>query len=299
MAIPEARFTATCHSTLRIVENTDTATHWCHMHADLAATPGRACFKPRLIEDILRFQRSLSERIKREQHEGRHCLQHVVLASDCDAFNLGGDLEYFCDAIRRQDRPALLAYASQCVRGVHGFHSGLDAGIHSIALVQGDALGGGFEAALSCHTIVAEEGVHMGLPEVLFDLFPGMGAYSFLCKRIPSHQAERLMLSGDLCTSEQLHAMGLVDVLVPRGEGVHAVERVIRDNRRIPHARAAMHRVREMAQPVSLEEMQAITEIWVDTALELGSKSLRTMERLVRAQYRRHGDVDTARASSI
>ena len=89
--------------------------------------------------------------------------------------------------------------------------------------------------------------------------------------------------------SEELHKMGLVDVLAPRGQGVQAVEDVIRTNRRIPHARAAMHKVRAMAQPVTLDEMMAITGVWVDTALQLGEKSMRTMERLVRAQYRRHG----------
>jgi DSF synthase len=266
------------------------------MHADLADNPGRACFKPALVNEIIQYQWTLADRMRRARSHESDGLQHVVLASDCDAFNLGGDLEYFCDAIRRQDRHALLTYARQCVRGVHAFHTGLDAGAHSIALVQGDALGGGFEAALSCHTIVAEEGVGMGLPEVLFDLFPGMGAYSFLCKRIPPHQAERLMLSGDIHSSDELYRMGLVDVLVPRGQGVQAVEDVIRANRRIPHARAAMHRVRAMSQPVTLEEMMAITEVWVDTALQLGEKSLRTMERLVRAQYKRHGTRDAALA---
>lgn len=284
------------YSTLRIAESADATVHWCHMHADLAATPGRACFKPALVADILQYQGMLSDRLRRERQHGNTALQHVVLASDCDAFNLGGDLEYFCDAIRRQDRGALLNYARQCVRGVHAFHAGLDAGAHSIALVQGDALGGGFEAALSCHTIVAEEGVGMGLPEVLFDLFPGMGAYSFLCKRIPPHKAEQLMLSGDVLSSDELHKMGLVDVLVPRGQGMQAVEDVIRGNRRIPHARSAMHKVRAMAQPVTLEEMMAITEVWVDTALQLGEKSMRTMERLVRAQYRRHGESAAAQA---
>ncbi|QDA55984.1 crotonase/enoyl-CoA hydratase family protein [Thermomonas aquatica] len=277
------------YSNLRAAESADASVHWCYMHADLAHQPGRACFKPALVNEIIQYQWSLADRMRRARGHDDGGLQHVVLASDCDAFNLGGDLEYFCDAIRRQDRHALLTYARQCVRGVHAFHTGLDAGAHSIALVQGDALGGGFEAALSCHTIVAEEGVGMGLPEVLFDLFPGMGAYSFLCKRIPPHQAERLMLSGEIHGSDELHKMGLVDVLVPRGQGVQAVEEVIRANRRIPHARTAMHRVRAMSQPVTLEEMMAITEVWVDTALQLGEKSLRTMERLVRAQYKRHG----------
>ena len=191
------------YSTLRTTESTDGSTHWCHMHADLADSPGRACFKPNLVNEIIQYQWTLGDRMRRMRNHDGSTLQHVVLASDCDAFNLGGDLEYFCDAIRRQDRHALLTYARQCVRGVHAFHSGLDAGAHSIALVQGDALGGGFEAALSCHTIVAEEGVGMGLPEVLFDLFPGMGAYSFLCKRIAPHQAEKLMLSGQIHSSEE------------------------------------------------------------------------------------------------
>ncbi|MEO5628218.1 MAG: crotonase/enoyl-CoA hydratase family protein [Thermomonas sp.] len=290
MATPDKLTSVPRYSTLRIAESNDAAVHWCHMHADLADLPGRACFKPNLVNEILQYQWALGDRLRRERDNGEGNLTHVVLASDCDAFNLGGDLEYFCDAIRRQDRHALLTYARQCVRGVHAFNAGLDAGAHSIALVQGDALGGGFEAALSCHTIVAEEGVGMGLPEVLFDLFPGMGAYSFLCKRIPAHQAERMMLSGTIHSSEELHKMGLVDVLAPRGQGVQAVEEVIRANRRIPHARAAMHRVRAMSQPVTLEEMMAITEIWVDTAMRLGEKSLRIMERLVRAQYRRHGE---------
>ncbi|MFD1298486.1 MULTISPECIES: crotonase/enoyl-CoA hydratase family protein [Lysobacter] len=270
--------------TLRIVEEFDRDVYWCHMHANLARAPGRACFTPSLIDDILSYQRHLGERMRQGD---RHGLAHVVLASDHDVFNLGGDLDLFCRLIRERDRDGLLDYARQCVRGVHAFHAGLGAGVHSIALVQGNALGGGFEAALSCHTIVAEAGALMGLPEVLFDLFPGMGAYSFLCKRIAPRQAERLMLEGDLYTAEELHAMGVVDVLVPRGEGRQAVEDVIRANRRIPHARAAMHQVRELAQGVSLEEMMRITEIWVDTAMQLGDKSLRTMDRLVRAQSRR------------
>ena len=75
-----------------------------------------------------------------------------------------------------------------------------------------------------------------------------------------------------------------------------AVDEVIRANRRIPHARAAMHRVRAMSQPVTLEEMMGITEVWVDTAMQLGEKPLRTMERLVRAQYKRHAEPNAATA---
>lgn len=291
----EALHVAPRYNTLRTTEDTARGVHWCHMHADLGAQPGRACFKPALVDEILSYQQNLANRLRTEC-DGKHGLSHVVLASDSDVFNLGGDLELFCRAIRNGDRSTLLSYARQCVRGVHAFNVGLGVGMHSIALVQGDALGGGFEAALSCHTIVAEEGVTMGLPEVLFDLFPGMGAYSFLCKRVSPHLAERIMLEGNVFDSSELHRMGLVDVLVPRGEGVKAVEDVIRANRRIPHARAAMHRVRAMSQPVTIEELMTITEVWVDTAMQLGEKSLRTMERLVRAQYRRQASAGAVTA---
>ncbi len=273
--------------TLRIEEQPDAAVYWLSMHADLAHRPARACFRPELIDDIRDYQKVLARRLEVESRNAPGGLAHVVLASCADSFNLGGDLALFCDAIRRRDRAGLLDYARRCVQGVHAFHDGLGGHAHTIALVQGDALGGGFEAALSCHTIVAEEGVGMGLPEVLFDLFPGMGAYSFLCERVCPRTAEKLMLDGRIHSAEELHKMGLVDVLAPRGEGVRAVHEVIRNNRRIPHACNAMHAVMHDRSAVGIDELMRITEIWVDTALQLGEKSLRTMERLVKAQDKR------------
>ncbi|MCU1702859.1 crotonase/enoyl-CoA hydratase family protein [Xanthomonas hortorum pv. pelargonii] len=275
----------TIGSTLRVIEELQRDVYWIHMHADLDINPGRACFSSRLVDDITRYQVDLGQRLL---HAGATS-PHVVLASDSDVFNLGGDLALFCQLIREGDRARLLDYAQRCVRGVNAFHVGLGARAHSIALVQGNALGGGFEAALSCHTIIAEEGVMMGLPEVLFDLFPGMGAYSFMCQRVSPQLAQRIMLNGNLYSAEELLAMGLIDRVVPRGQGVAAVEQVIRESKRTPHAWAAMQQVRGMTTAVPLEEMMRITEIWVDTAMQLGEKSLRTMDRLVRAQSRRSG----------
>lgn len=274
------------YSTLRTVEDPERGVYWCHMHASLAHAPDRPCFKPELVSDILAWQQALGDRLRQQQPAAGAIVPHVVLASDADAFNLGGDLELFCRAIRNRDRATLLSYARQCVRGVHAFHAGLGAGAHTIALVQGDALGGGFEAALSCHTIVAEEGVSMGLPEVLFGLFPGMGAYSFLCKRVSPQLAEKIILDGTLYSSEEMYRMGIVDVLVPKGQGEAAVQEIITRQQSRPHAHLALNAVRAIAQPVGYNELMGITEVWVDTALALGEKSLKTMERIVKAQSR-------------
>lgn len=274
---------------LRSQDDLATNTYWCHMHARRFPLESgyRACFSTQLIKEVRDFQKRTADKLSAQATRPDARLAHVVLASDADVFNLGGDLELFCRLIRDRNREHLLAYARQCVEGVYAFHAHLNRNAHTIALVQGDALGGGFEAALSCQTIIAEEGVGMGFPEVLFDLFPGMGAYSFLCKRVSPKFAEEMMLNGAVYSSEDLHRLGVIDILVPRGDGVQAVHELVRRNQRITHARGAMNRVREIAQPVNLIELMQVTEIWVDTAMQLGEKSLRTMERLVRAQEKR------------
>lgn len=263
---------------------------WSYMHKQSAATASsyRPCFSVQLLKELRQHQMRIADSIRRPLRS-TNCppFRHLVLASKADVFNLGGDLDLFCRLIRDQNRVALMAYARQCVDVAYGYYNHLNDDVHTIALVQGDALGGGFEAALACQTIIAEEGVGMGLPEVLFDLFPGMGAYSFLCRRVSPHKAEEMMINGNVYPVEELHRLGIVDILVPKGQGVAAVHDLIRRNQRITHARMAMNRVRDICHPVTVAELTQIVEIWVDTALQLGDKSLRTMERLVRAQDRR------------
>ena len=276
-------------STIRIQQDASNDSHWCFMHAQQAFADQayRACFSPRLLRELRLFARQAIDAIGREVEGNQSHLAHIVLASDTHVFNLGGDLGLFSQLIRNRDRDGLLHYARECVDSVHLLHTRLHPNAHTIGLVEGDALGGGFELALACQTIVAESGVQMGFPEVLFGLFPGMGAYSLLSRRVSPKLAEEMMLNGVMYSSDELHRMGVVDVLAPKGEGVRAVHEVIRQNRRIATARLALHRVRDEVAPLSLDELTRITEIWVDTAMQLTDKSLRVMERLVRAQLRR------------
>lgn len=276
--------------TVRPMLDADTDTYWCHMHPlpRSGETPVRPCFSATLLDDLSAFQAWAAHRIERRACESdAEPLAHLVLASDQSVFNLGGDLALFSRLIRSRDRATLLAYALRCIDVATGFHRLSMSPVHTIAVVQGDALGGGFEAALCCNTLIAEEGAGMGFPEVLFDLFPGMGAYSFLSRRIAPAQAERMMLDGRVYAAEELHRMGVIDLLVPRGQGIEAARDFIRRNRRIPNARRAMRTVRDLCTPVPRTELDAVTEIWVDTALGLGEKAIGTMERLVRAQQKR------------
>ena len=269
--------------TMRVQSDPAGDVHWMYMHHGLE--PGaRPCYHPALLSDMWSFMSSIT--LRESQRRPGH-LRHLVMASDASAFNLGGDLALFAQLIRGGDRERLLEYARRCVEGVHHLHCGMGGDMRTIALVQGDALGGGLEMALACHTIVAEEGVSMGLPEVLFGLFPGMGAYSFLSKRVPPQLAEKIILEGRINRSEEMHAMGGVDILVPRGEGEAAVADLIRRQQRAPAAHVALNAVRNISQPVGYDELMGITEVWVDTALALNERSLKAMDRIIRAQNRR------------
>ncbi len=168
---------------------------------------------------------------------------------------------------------------------LHYTHLGRD--ITTIALVQGDALGGGMEYAISSDVLIAERSAKMGMPEILFNLFPGMGAYSFLSRKVGAVQAERMILGGSLYSAEKLHEMGIVDVLAEDGQGKQAVLDYIHKAERAQNGYRAFRQAKLYCNPVTYEELMNITTVWVDAALHLEEKSLRMMERLVSRQTAR------------
>lgn len=254
---------------------------WGSMHA----TP-RPCFTPALLGELLAWGRDM---IASHAVPGGTPVKYFVLASSVpDTFSLGGDLDLFMRHITTRDRDGLYRYAMACIDCSYAVHTHLGlAGVTSIALVQGQALGGGFESALAANVLVAERGARMGLPEILFNLFPGMGAMTFLGRRVGHHLAEKIIRSGRLYLAEELHEMGGVDVLAEPGEGEAAVHETIRREEKSRNGILALRAAREVSQPASYDELARITEIWVDAALRLEAKDLRMMERLVSRQTSR------------
>jgi len=246
----------------------------------------RPCFNPELLRELRLFQKAAARQIvmdKRLQHEPK--LKYTVLASTFPGvFNLGGDLNLFQDIIQKQDRDTLYRYASSCIDIVHQMSISLKSPLTTIALIQGSAQGGGLEAALSCNIIIAERGTLLGFPEVLFNLFPGMGAYSFLRQRVNSVLAEQIILSGKLYRAEELHELGIVDILAEPGKGTTALEDYIHQSNKRSNAQALIRHTRNNYNEASYDELLEITNMWVDSAMNISAKDLKTMGRLVRAQ---------------
>ena len=251
-------------------------TLWTFMRPD-----GRPAFNPGMLRDYETWQ----DEIVRTHDASAEPMRYLVLGSRFPGiFCLGGDLDLFARCIRARDRKALVAYGDACVGILYRNMIGLDRPIVTIGLVQGDALGGGFEALLSFNVVVAERGARFGLPETTFGLFPGMGAHCFLSRRLGSAQAERMILSGKLHTAEEMHELGIVHVLAEPGQGEAAVKDYIRQNGRRHGGHCGVYRATRAVNPITLEELEEIVEVWADAALELQDRDLKLMERLVLAQ---------------
>lgn len=246
----------------------------------------RPCFNPVLLEEIQRSEQAL------ELHQGHfHAsgrlerVSYVVVGSRVPGvFNLGGDLNMFIEAIMRKDRDLLAYYARLCVDNQYRRTTGFGAHITTISLLQGKALGGGFEAALATDVIIAERSATVSFPEILFNLFPGMGALSFLGRRVGLNKAEAIINSGRVYSASEMHDLGVIDEVVEDGLGLQATRRFIQNRQRRQNAYRALQRAKLHFLPVQLSELEAIVDVWVDAAMQLETRDLRMMARLVRAQ---------------
>ncbi|MGH7189707.1 MAG: crotonase/enoyl-CoA hydratase family protein [Acetobacteraceae bacterium] len=280
---------------LDVTLDPDADTFWCFMNPT-----GRPSFTPPVLRDITRMQHSVKRMFDRAGENQPPPFRYFVFGSHTPGiYNLGGDLGFFLEHIRNGDRAGMTRYAHYAIEAVYRNSAAFHVPAVTIGLVQGDALGGGFECAMSLNLIVAEKSAKMGLPEVLFNLFPGMGAYSFLSRRLDVQRAEKLITSGRIYSAVELHEMGIVDILAEDGCGESAVKEYIAANRRKWNAHYAMFQARQRVRPITLDELRDVVDIWVDAALRLPDADLRKMERLVASQDRRMAAIRKAPVSAV
>lgn len=255
-------------------------TLWCFMDPK-----PRPCFNPEMLEELHKFAHSIRSMNQSSAHSKKDTVRYSVLASkNPNVFSFGGDLDLFLRLFREKDRERLRRYARACVDIVYEATVGFGLPVTTMSLVQGDALGGGFEAALCNNVVVAEKRARFGLPEILFNLIPGMGAFHLLAQRMDIIRAERMILNGRVYSAEELFQMGVVDILAENGEGEKAVNEYISRHARRRNAHQSLLKVRNRVRPVSHEELVEVSEIWVDMVFNLGVKDLRIMERVLKSQ---------------
>lgn len=263
---------------LDVMYQAGNAALWTFMRPD-----GRPSFTPPMLRDFENWQRLIVENFG----SGQVPLRYLVLGSRAPGvFCFGGDLSLFEQLIRSGDRDSLVRYGYRCVEILHRNMHALDLPMLTVGLVQGAALGGGFEALLSFDYIIAERDATFGLPEILFGLFPGMGAHAILSRKLGSAMADRLIVSNHTYTAEEMYELGIVHHLAENGEGLAACEEFIKKSERrhpgLVNARKAM----KLTSPIGLSELKRIVDLWAEAAMQLSDGDLKVMNRLTRAQER-------------
>jgi DSF synthase len=126
----------------------------------------------------------------------------------------------------------------------------------------------------------------MGFPEIAFNLFPGMGAYSLVARKSHMRLAEELISSGESHTAEWYLDKGLVDEVFDQNDGFMAARTFIDVMRPKLNGIRGMLRARQRVLPIDRAELMEITEDWAKSAFLLEEKDLMYMERLVMLQNR-------------
>ena len=268
----------------------ETGTIWCWMQPE-----PRPCLNTTLIDELVQLQQQLTYTYKQQETGTVWPFRHLILASKRPGiYNLGGDLELFKEYILNKEELKLRDYAFKCTNLVHRNIHNLDLPITMVSLVQGQALGGGFETALSCDVIIAERSAKMGFPEILFNLFPGMGAYNLLARRIGAALAERIILSGESYSAGELYDMGVIDAIAEDGEGIQATEDYLKSHNQSHNTIRAMKQIRQIVHPITQQNLYDIVDIWVKAAMDLSEKDMVKLDRLLQLQKDLKG-VDTIR----
>ncbi|MEC7262417.1 MAG: crotonase/enoyl-CoA hydratase family protein [Bacteroidota bacterium] len=216
--------------------------------------------------------------------EDYHITFIVIRSINATVWNMGGDLELFVECQRTHNIALLRDYAYKCVEFVSQLNKGFGTDVQVISLVEGNAYGGGFECALATEFIISENQVLFSFPEVLFSTFPGMGAYSFLTRRIGHSNAQDIIHSGKRWSATEMKNYGIVDGICEKGKGLEYIENLIERNAFLSPEFS------RICRKVNIGELKEIVDIWMRKVMEIKEEDIKLMERIVAAQKQKMGN---------
>ncbi|WGF87105.1 crotonase/enoyl-CoA hydratase family protein [Marinivivus vitaminiproducens] len=241
-----------------------------------------------MLAELRDVQTRLSHGIAEDGDPGGRPVRALVSCSpEPGIWCHGLDLRLLARLIRSENVTGLRRYLQAAIDALFPNTIGLHMPILTVALVQGDALGGGFEAALAHDVIVAESGTRLGLIDVRLGLPPGIGAFPLLARRIGRTRAERVLGEGRALTAEALQALGVVDLVAHPGQGPVAVRSMLAMEERRNDARLRLADARRRERPLAYDELLERAEHWIEAALTLQPDDLVRMDRLAVRQTMR------------
>lgn len=254
------------------------------LHVNLSPT-SRPCFNLDLLGELHLLFDHLSITQGGFVFHGRvYRLNFLVLNSSVEGvFSLGADHARVRVAIKKRDRVWLSHYAQLCI-SILWFLFSPSMHLTTVSLVQGAALGYGFELGLATDVLIAEDHSRFGFPESLFDLFPGMGAISFLSRRVGLQAAKDIVARGEIFNAVDMQLLGVVDVLSERGKGLSVLDQWLDVQRANLKSIQAITRAKKIVSKLDRKELDDVAAVWVNSAMTMDANSVRNLETLIRAQ---------------
>lgn len=201
----------------------------------------------------------------------------IIKSQNKKVWNMGGDLEFFINCIQNNNIDLLREYAYKCVESIFAISNGFSSDAVIISIVQGNAYGGGFESALASDYILSEEHVKYCFPESLFGTFPGMGAYSFLTRKVGFEKASQMINSTSKWSAQELLDLKIIDKIIHKDSTeklIHLIDKEIF----LPK-----NEIAKKCSP-SLVELKSIVDEWIKTVFKLDEDKLELMKKIVVAQ---------------
>ena len=239
----------------------------------------KLCYSITFLDNLTHVKDLIVYLIRKEN------IRYVVAYSlNKGVWNLGGDLEYFVTCIRSKNKNSLRDYAYKCIDLVYNYNSNYEMDVFSTCVVQGNAFGGGFESALSGNFIIAEQSAKFSFPEIIFGTFPGMGAYSFLTKKVGFNKANEIINSNKTYSATEIQQLGIINEVCDDGFGIARMETMIKSGELEKYVSNPFPNI---CNRVSKQELIDVVNVWIDKAFTLTEDNHNRMLRLANAQKRK------------
>jgi len=241
------------------------------------ASQERACFNIGMLHDL-----NLSLIENQQKHPNTKAI--VLASATPKVFSYGSDLNYIRSLIIKYDRETLFNYMKLHLDIIFKFASHFQQ--LRIAQITGATFNGGFEAALASDVIIAERQATFGFPELDLNLFPCMGSFYYLSRRIGSVKAQQILTSSAIYTAEELAILGIVDVVVDEGCSTNAVIDFINHHQKHSIVNNSLKQIANRINQAPYSKLLEQCHHWVDSAMNLSGHDLRKIERIVKLQDR-------------
>ena len=243
------------------------------------------CFSLEFFQEYHEVQKDVIEYFKAYDMDPEIPIKFFVYASQIpDVYGYGGKLEGLVSAFKDKNREDLMACANVAIKNMYLNTHNLDLPLHTIAYIEGDALGGAFQAALSFNAIIAEEHTQFGLQQIRFNMCPGIGVYSFLARKVGINNADTIIRNARLYTAQEISDMGAITEIARTGEGKKVVDRYMKQYRRSFRVMQAIHAAKMRYAPLEFDELEFMAELWADTMTSLEEEEIAKLEKIADSQ---------------